>query len=306
MSKVKGKWRLLEQFKYDLDMTNHTREDWELAGLYSEAGHLERPVATGCLVIPNVIEIDGGRLHWDIDDDRPIEQPEPGQGMLNEFLTLQDADDEQIGAYARRWGILGVCHHGVPASHAAFANAVERPCRLLREETDLYAWEPLERWRYFSRQAGAILNLAARLHADQPGRPEDWQQVITRKDRPVPWWKPSAVRSERIMLGDVATQWITLGNVRPVLTWRSTNPGPQVEFGSGGSSFFGALACQLMFTIARVDGVAVCSGCGTVYIPPRRPRRDQRRYCPTCRARGVPQRDAQRDRQQRRRAASRG
>ena len=115
--------------------------------------HLERPVATGCLVIPNVIEIDGGRLHWDIDDDRPIEQPEPGQGMLNEFLTLQDADDEQIGAYARRWGILGVCHHGVPASHAAFANAVERPCRLLREETDLYAWEPLERWRYFSRQA---------------------------------------------------------------------------------------------------------------------------------------------------------
>ena len=146
--------------------------------------------------------------------------------MLNEFLTLQDADDEQIGAYARRWGILGVCHHGVPASHAAFANAVERPCRLLREETDLYAWEPLERWRYFSRQAGAILNLAARLHADQPGRPEDWQQVITRKDRPVPWWQPSAVRSERIMLGDVATQWITLGNVRPVLTWRSTNPGP--------------------------------------------------------------------------------
>ena len=157
------------------------------------------------------------------------------------------------------------------------------------KRTDLYAWEPLERWRYFSRQAGAILNLAARLHADQPGRPEDWQQVITRKDRPVPWWKPSAVRSERIMLGDVvSTQWITLGNVRPVLTWRSTNPGPQVEFGSGGSSFFGALACQLMFTIARVDGVAVCSGCGTVYIPPRRPRRDQRRYCSTCRATRCP------------------
>ena len=218
----------------------------------------------GCLVIPNVIEIDGGRLHWDIDDDRPIEQPEPGQGMLNEFLTLQDADDEQIGAYARRWGILGVCHHGVPASHAAFANAVERPCRLLREETDLYAWEPLERWRYFSRQAGAILNLAARLHADQPGRPEDWQQVITRKDRPVPWWKPSAVRSERIMLGDVATQWITLGNVRPVLTWRSTNPGPQVEFGSGGSSFFGALACQLTLR----DTASPTRGAVATLIPP--------------------------------------
>ena len=35
---------------------------------------------------------------------------------------------------------------------------------------------------------------------------------------------------------------------------------PQVKFGSGGSSLFGALVGQLMFTIARVDGVAVCSG----------------------------------------------
>ena len=108
------------------------------------------------------------------------------------------------------------------------------------------------------------------------------------------------------MLGYIVSEWMTLGNVRPVLTWRSTNPGPQVEFGSGGSSFFGALACQLMFTIARVDGVAVCSGCSTVYIPPRRPRRDQRRYCSGCRVRGVPLRDAQRDCQRRRRAASQG
>ena len=153
---------------------------------------MERPVATGCLVVPNVIEVDGGRLHWDIDDDRPIEQPEPGQGMLNEFIALQDADDGQIGAYALRWGTLGICPHGKPISHAAFTDGMVfgTRCRLLREETRFYAWEPLERWRYFSRQAGAILNLAARLHTDQPGRPEDWRQVIFPSDgRPVPWWK---------------------------------------------------------------------------------------------------------------------
>ena len=51
-------------------------------------------------------------------------------------------------------------------------------CHLLREEARLYAWEPLERWRYFSRQAGAILNLAARLHKGQPGKPEDWRHVV--------------------------------------------------------------------------------------------------------------------------------
>ena len=88
-------------------MRNSTRKDWELAGLYSEAGDLDRPVATGCMQVPNVIEIRDGRLHWDIDDDRPIEQPEPGQGMLNEFLTLQDADDEQIGCLCAALGDPG-------------------------------------------------------------------------------------------------------------------------------------------------------------------------------------------------------
>ena len=293
-------------------MTNHTREDWELAGLYSEAGDLDRPVATGCMQVPNVVEIHGGCLHWDVDFDRPTEEREPGPGMLNEFIALQDADDEQIGAYALRWGTLGICIHGKPSSHAAFTDGMVFGtwCHLLREETRLYAWEPLERWRYFSRQAGTILNLAARLHTDQPGRPEDWRQVIFPPDgRPVPWWKPSAVRSERIILGYIVSEWMALGDVRPVLTWPASNPEPQVQFGSGaggGTSLFGSLACQLIFTIARVDGVAVCSGCGRVYIPSRRPRRDQRCYCSGCRVRGVPLRDAQRDCQRRRRAASQG
>ena len=88
LEQVKERWRLLEQFEYAFDMRNSTREDWELAGLYSEAGHLDRPVATGCIQVPNVIEIDGGRLYWDVDFDRPIEEREPGPGMLNEFIAL--------------------------------------------------------------------------------------------------------------------------------------------------------------------------------------------------------------------------
>ena len=86
---------------------------------------------------------------------------------------------------------------------------------------------------------------------------------------------------------------------------RGPTQGRQVEFGSsaGGTRLFGTLACQLLFTITRVTGVAVCSACAAIYTPTRRPRPDQRRYCRSCRDGGVPQRDAQRDRQRRRRAA---
>ena len=123
------------------------------------------------------------------------------------------------------------------------------------------------------------------------------------REQPVPWWRPS-VEVEWILLSSVVQEWIRIGDVRPVMA-RGPTQGRQVEFGSsaGGTRLFGTLACQLLFTITRVTGVAVCSACAAIYIPTRRPRPDQRRYCQSCRDGGVPQRDAQRDRQRRRRAA---
>ena len=112
------------------------------------------------------------------------------------------------------------------------------------------------------------------------------------------------MEAEWILLSSVVQEWIRIGDVRPVMA-RGPTQGRQVEFGSsaGGTCLFGTLACQLLFTITRVTGVAVCSACAAIYIPTRRPRPDQRRYCRSCRDGGVPQRDAQRDRQRRRRAA---
>jgi len=43
------------------------------------------------------------------------------------------------------------------------------------------------------------------------------------------------------------------------------------------------------------DDLAVCSSCGMLYSPTRRPNPDRRNYCPKCKEDKVPQRDASRD-----------
>lgn len=41
----------------------------------------------------------------------------PRQGMLEGFLKLAAASDDQILEFARRWGPLGICEHGLPHTH---------------------------------------------------------------------------------------------------------------------------------------------------------------------------------------------
>src|SRR5207247_2601592 len=142
-----------------------------------------------------------------------------------QFLELGEARSETIRDYARRWGVLGICRHGLPASHnpqratpdntmspsdvlnvtAARRRSVRGEAELRRfideatialdawadsmnvyactplgrEERDAnlparaLAWEPLDKWRLFARQAISILNVADRLKDGTPGRAAD-------------------------------------------------------------------------------------------------------------------------------------
>ena len=288
-------------------MSASSTRNWELAGFYRKTGQLESLLPIGELMVPSDVELEEDWLCWGWSVDvRQWTTRRPGPRILSDFVRLANGDGPQIRAYARQWGILGICKHGLPSSHAGNEGGI--PCcqPLDRREDPAWCfdgWEPLERWRHFARQAQAMLNLAARLHTDQPRQPEDWQVVVHHPTQPVPWWHPS-VEAEWILLSHVVGAWIQIGDVRPVMA-RGPTQGRHVEFGSSaaGPRLFGTLACQLLFTITRETGVAVCSECAAIYTPTRQPRPDQRRYCRSCRADGVPQRDAQRDRQRRRRAA---
>jgi len=147
----------------------------------------------------------------------------------------------------------------------------------------------------------AILNIAARLHEGEVGKPQDWRPLYDKvNDRPVPWWKRS-VPVDRAVLSDVLGEWLNIAHVRLECHWSGEKPAIHIAT----QALFGALVVQLALAISRTDGLAVCSGCGLSYVPSRRPRETKRRYCPECRKRKVPGRDAATDYQRRKAQAHR-
>jgi hypothetical protein len=98
----------------------------------------------------------------------------------------------------------------------------------------------------------------------------------------------------RRALSEVLNYWLRLGGVRPRYEW--TGRRPQILL--GGHALMGALAVQMLFDCSRTDGLAVCAGCGTPFLPgPRRPRRDRNTYCSDCGTRAAARDAAARYRQ---------
>jgi transposase-like protein len=150
-------------------------------------------------------------------------------------------------------------------------------------------WEPIKSWRNFSRQAGALLRLAARLHRDRVGQNEDISTVISTTPQSLKRLYPAVfeqpgetVDQQRAFVAACIREWLWLGSVRLDFKWYGH--GARIEFGGFGLHYglFGALAVQLILAIGGSDGVVFCSGCGKAYLPKRRPKSRQRNYCADC------------------------
>jgi hypothetical protein len=110
--------------------------------------------------------------------------------MLASFLELADAPDSQIADYAKRWGALLICSHGIPCTHGRSlplpglfgAANIEAPsastgtCYSLSDKKGCF--EPLAAWRSFSRTARAILEIAASLYLRDGGPGTAWKTVL--------------------------------------------------------------------------------------------------------------------------------
>jgi len=71
------------------------------------------------------------------------------------------------------------------------------------------------------------------------------------------------------LLSMVLDKWVDRGGARPSVFRQNGRRSIRL----GGYGLLGALAVQLVFDMCRTDGLAVCSSCGTPYLPPkRRPR----------------------------------
>jgi hypothetical protein len=200
-----------------------------------------------------------------------------GRGVLDEFIELADLRDGRILEFANTWGVLEICHHHLPWLHGIPHEILRVPVVTRRRKTPqpcvpLQA-EPLEVWRFFSRQAKALLRIAAMLEQDCLGLAEDWRVVV--------WDRVSlrpTVAAHRDCWGLAVDSWLTLGDVRPTLdslnqriTWDRTD-------------LFGELAVQIALASVRSLGQVHCAACGKSYAPKKLIARGGVHYCnePKC------------------------
>jgi hypothetical protein len=248
----------------------------------------------------------------------------PSGPILDEFIGLESASDEQICSFGKRYGPLLAYYESVSW-----------------DGDNLVITELCDVWRYFANSLKALLDIAAGLRFperilrlstswDVLGQvPAIFEDVAKRREDAIEdrsgitgaigliglhpeleWYAralflrshPGQDRGRAMWVG-LVNCLLALGRTRSRLIWEglATASQPQVVFSE--PSLLSYLALKVCLIAASQDGFAVCSYCQRQYMPNRAPKTGQRNYCPSCRNDGVPVRIAQRailDRKRRR------
>jgi hypothetical protein len=265
----------------------------KFAGLLSASENDERqnfPTRhSGIVLVPDEIKLEDDRLVWN-----PIgefSEREPDKDLIVQFSNLALTESQGVLRFARKWGVLGICVHGLPASHNSESPFITQdecpPCTPSGNE-------PIEQWRRFARLARAMMSIANQLHNGRRGNEGDWLVLLQGGAEST---LPKDIATERRLLQDAVNLWLELGNVRPRLEWNL-----DVEIALAyprSSSLFGVLATQLPSFVARSEGLLTCSSCGRSgtlsqlgTLRERKPRAGKRFFCDDCRDENAPQRFA--------------
>jgi hypothetical protein len=209
-----------------------------------------------------------------------------GIRVLTDFISLGSASGEEIRAYARRWGVLGVCEHSFPPTSCPRAQLIEGHHGLFCPP-DGYPWqcsEPLSTWRALARWAEALLNAMALLRSNQSITEDIWA-VLTAKTKITEELPSELTRLEQWrFLGLCLDSWLEIISFRPGLRIRNDE---KAEFGLSisqhdFSQLLAVIGLELLFQVTGAKRLLTCSGCGVPYIPKRLPTHGDRTYCPGC------------------------
>jgi hypothetical protein len=323
----------LQNIYYDVTMTFDEPSmfaegfaSWALSDLTNAAtASLDRDESTSAgWHVPGLVELEHTQrgipyLSWsDAKPGTTIFGGRPGSGFLEGFIELGSATDETILAFARRWGMLLICRHAVPATHSpdpwpvyqdpsgffgkdssSLLSGISDGCRPISLSSSRYARssdhanplrhiEPISSWRLFSDRFRSMLNIAALLHRGQRPTEDHWEPLAA---RPPESGEVDDLLWPKANLAQNVDDMLRLGNVRFGYEWIDGSA-PQITYGT--PAMFSGLALQLTLAVARADSPATCSACARIYVPERRPNAARRNYCPVCREAKIPLRDAAR------------
>ena len=282
--------------------------------LVDRGGTLERPAAAEEWWSPGrALDLEGEYLavRWrDVSNRMKFVRPRPQ--LLEGFVRLGAASGREIRNYARRWGLLDLCGHGVPEGHAT----VDVPLMLgvpyvtVQLEPTCRAHpgrEPLAVWRYWAGQARELLQAMSSLRRDRPVPGSAWAVLceigawVEPKHEPLldlvaPFIEPlrsgvAPLPVQRSAVARAIETWLTLGGIAPRVHWETPSR-PELRLGPTG--LFGSLGLQIWLASSGLRAWATCSGCGRQHLPARPRFEKTRTYCADCRAAQIPQREAKR------------
>lgn len=232
----------------------------------------ETPIATGSWPLPRSVVVEDGQLHWK--GWHRERRAELAPELLDDFLTLEDSSDDEIGAFANRWGLLNMDATWVLEEGA--------------QDTDL--------WRDTSRFFGAVLAIASDEHANSDTDFEKWA-VLDEFDfvkvagdtwdtfRVEVLDDSSALKSWAIVdephsaLARIISRCLERTSVGIHLDWVGQRP----QLGVTTHTLDAGLAFQLALTTARADQLlSVCSSCSMFFVPKRKPAAGRASYCQAC------------------------
>lgn len=252
---------------------------------------------------PGDVRVEGDSLVYSARSVRTYLKPVEPFEVLQSFLDLEGAASDKIAKFARRWGVLGICRHGLPAIHNTGINTFgDSPAWKLiqrheyRDSCFPAQWsenfwcEPLDEWRYWIQQAKVIVRLGVELHALRSGDPKDWQTMgyepkfyrgFIGGDKIPPM--PPPVTLGRILLAQYINDWLTITGVQPLFFWEQGKHA--FYLGSWGiDRLLAALGVQILLLINRSSGYALCSNCGRPFLLRHNQSANRNVYCdsPDC------------------------
>jgi hypothetical protein len=255
----------------------------------------------------------GTVLAWDDVEPETLDQSvtvEGDGGVLREFVALADGTDARILRFAKKHGVLEICGHWEP-SHLDRRLPEPYRCEPLRRE-------PLHVWRAYAGWASALLAVSADIHQGRPGSAEDWGAIENwvglQRETYGGGRRAPTPQLNRSFVSQAVGKWIYMGDLRVMFDWRDRSDphpgGPDRSWPHGphvvlvGEGLFAALARQIVFSVSRSGGIAMCAECGKRIKPGERRPGNQRTFCQKCRKAGAAVKHAKRDYRARRRSAA--
>jgi hypothetical protein len=261
-----------------------TSPGWSLGGLPDKLLRSPTLKVLGARA-PRSVQVQENFLVFNPDDNR-WKQTEDPLKALSDFTELWKSErvDVAIQKYAAKYGVLELTPAGILKSDIRTIAISEGT------SSAQLGREPLHAWKTLSRSLDGLLNIAAKLHQGEPGRPEHWRQVLPAEAVGRHATSPSKkLDHDKFWVELLIGELMVRSNLRPKLFWSGKHEfAPGIGFGAlFQSGLFDALVFALLLGIVRLRGLEICACCSREFVPDKRARRGQLRYCLDCRMSGL-------------------